>query len=160
MSTTIKPEERTAMELVASRLGVNADDLFKLIDFESKWNPQAKNPLSSARGLIQFTDLSAHELGFKNSEELVKKYPTIITQLDIVQRYLERYAPYANKQELYMAVFYPAARKWNPLREFGQLIQKVNPGIKTPADYVRWVEGGTKAISTVALVAAAFFFCI
>ena len=47
------PEENALLAL-ASKMKVNADSLKKLINFESGWNPLAKNPYSGARGLIQF----------------------------------------------------------------------------------------------------------
>lgn len=135
--------ERATLQLISSRLGVNPDDLNKLINFESKWNPKAKNPHSSARGLLQFTDSTAKSLGFKNSADLVKKNPSVLDQLNIVERYLSQFKPFYGKQSLYMAVFYPAARNWLPGRQFPAAVQAVNPGVVTVADYVRKVEGGT-----------------
>lgn len=134
--------ERATMQLIASRLGVNSDDLYNLINFESKWNPKIKNPHSSARGLLQFTDSTAKSLGYKNSADLVKKNPSILDQLFVVEQYLSQFKPFYGKQSLYMAVFYPAARNWLPGRQFPAAVQAVNPGIVTVADYVRKVEGG------------------
>lgn len=134
--------ERALLYMTANRLGVNASDLYNLIKFESKWNPKAKNPYSSARGLIQFVDSTSRRLGYKNSLDLVKKNPSIRDQLPIVEQYLSWYKPFRNKQSLYMAVFYPAARNWNPKRLLPENVRKVNPGINTPGDYVSKVEGG------------------
>jgi hypothetical protein len=133
--------EKNLLQAVALNLGVNQNDLYKLIKFESKWNPKAKNPLSSARGLIQFTDKTAKSLGYKNSLDLVTRHPTISDQLVLVERYLSQYRPFRDKQALYLSVFYPAARNWNSERLFPDNIRALNPGINTPGDYVRKVEG-------------------
>lgn len=147
------------LESIAVQLAVDTDDLFRLIKFESKWNPQAKNPLSSARGLIQFTDKTAAALGFKDSLDLVTKNPTIADQLPIVKRYLDQFKPFANKQELYLSVFYPKWRKVPPSTPFPASVQRVNPGIRVIADYVNKVEGkAASSIVTVAMVATGFFF--
>lgn len=142
--------ERATMELVAARLGVNPDDLHKLITFESGWNPRAKNPHSSARGLLQWTDTTARGLGFSDSLDLVKKNPSVLDQLSIVEKYLSKYKPFSGKQSLYMAVFYPAARNWQPSRPFPANVQKVNPGIRTPGDYIAFVE--RRLLSTFAMI--------
>lgn len=150
----ISGSERAYLQIIANNLGVNSSDLEKLIKFESGFNPKAKNPYSSARGLLQFTDRTAVSLGFKNSADLVKKHPTVLSQLSVVERYLSQFKPFYGKQSLYMSVFYPAARNWLSSREFPLSVQAVNPGIKTPADYVRKVEGGTVAT----LAAVPFLF--
>src|SRR4030042_2358111 len=144
---------------ISAQLGVHATDLYKLINFESGWNPSIKNPLSAARGLLQFTDKTAVRLGFLDSLDLVTKNPTIMDQLAIEKRYLGYYAPFRNKQDLYLSVFYPAARRSDPLSSFPEYVQKVNPGIHKVIDYVNRVEGIVgNTLSTVALIAAGFFF--
>jgi hypothetical protein len=153
--------ESGILDSTAMQLGVKTDDLFKLIKFESKWNPQAKNPLSSARGLIQFTDSTARALGFENALDLVSKNPTISDQLQIVQQYLNQFKPFGNKQELYLSVFYPKWRKLKPNTPFPASVTRVNPGINVIADYVNKVEGIAKnAIATMAIIATGFFFYI
>src|SRR4030067_2553397 len=97
--------ESAMLQLIAQNLGVSPVDLSQLIRFESKWNPAAKNKLSSARGLLQFTNATAQRLGFADSLDLVEKNPTAVEQLPIVERYLEQYKPYSGKQSLFMAVF-------------------------------------------------------
>lgn len=149
--------EKAVLESMAQRLGVASADLYQLIDFESKWNPAAKNPLSSARGLIQFTDSTAQSLGFKNSLDLVNKNPSVLDQLPIVEKYLNRYKPYSGKQSLFMAVFYPKARNWNPNQQFSEKVQKANPGIRTPADYVAFVERRSTLAAIPLIIAAGAF---
>jgi len=149
------------LDAIAMQLQVDTDDLFKLIKFESKWNPQAKNPFSSARGLIQFTDSTARALGFENSLDLVNKNPTISDQLPIVKRYLDQFKPFANKQELYLSVFYPKWRKFKPSTPFPASVIRVNPGINVIADYVNKVEGiAGNALATIAMIVTGFFFYI
>lgn len=140
--------EQATLQVISSRLGVNPDDLTKLIRFESGWNPLAKNPRSSARGLIQFIDSTAQKLGYNSSSDLVAKNPTIQDQLPLVERYLSQYKPFANKQALYMSVLYPSARNWPSTRLLPEIVRTANPGINTPADYVRKIEGG-KIVVTV-----------
>lgn len=141
--------ELNLLNTIASRLKVLPGNLIKLIQFESKFNPKAENPLSSAKGLIQFTDSTAQSLGFKNSLDLITKNPTISDQLPIVEKYLSQFKPFTSKQSLYMAVFYPVARNWNENTLFPENVQKVNPGIKTVKDYIDKVEGNLTPQKTV-----------
>lgn len=143
-------KELKALTEVAASLGIATEDLHRLIQFESKWNPQAKNPYSSARGLLQFTDATAKSLGYTDSLDLVTKNSSIESQLYFpVLQYLSKFKPFPTKQSLYMSVFYPVARKWAPDTLFPEKVQKVNPGIKTVQDYVNKVEGiKTKVISS------------
>lgn len=129
---------------VCNRLGVSSDLLYRLIDYESGWQPLRKNPYSSARGLIQFIDDTAKWLGYKNSLDLVSKHPTIDSQLGVVYEYLSRFAPFTNDQSLFMSVFYPEAREWNLDREFPLYVQNVNPGIRTVRDYMNFVYSKLK----------------
>jgi hypothetical protein len=128
-------------------IGVDKEWLWNLINFESGWNPKIKNPLSSARGLIQFMDSTAQELGYYNSQDLIDKNPTIESQLwGPVWKYLKQYMPFNTEQSLYMAIFYPKARTWSLDTEFPDSVKKVNPGIVTVGDYVNKVR--KKALRT------------
>lgn len=125
---------------VANDIGTNPKWLSQLIQFESGWNPQAHNPNSSARGLIQFTDKTAQSLGYDSSADLVQRNPDTNTQLAFpVREYLRRYAPLDTDQALFMAVFYPSAKEWPLDKEFPQFVQDVNPGIVTVRDYMNMV---------------------
>jgi hypothetical protein len=144
----VKPLE--ALNQAAKALGIPADWLDKLIAFESGWNPVAMNPKTSAKGLIQFVDSVARELGYTNSYDLIMKNQDAGKQLrGPVVEYLQKYAPYPTKQSLYMAVIYPAARYWDANKLFPPVTQNgkkvsfdtLNPGIKTPLDYINKVEG-------------------
>ena len=122
---------------VADRLGIDPKMLWALIQFESGWNPRAKNPFSTAKGLIQFIDSTAVGLGFRSSQDLIDKLPTADLQLvHAVLPYLSKYKPFITRQSLYMAVFYPDAMYWPELKRFSKRVQEDNPGIKTPYDYM------------------------
>lgn len=133
--------ERDALNYISAQLSVDPKWLYDLIQAESGWNPQAANPGSSAKGLIQFRDSTAIDLGFNSSKDLISKYPTITTQLRTpVYNYLKQYAPYKTKQSLYLAVFYPAARYKSPLYEFPAAVKNNNPGIDTVQSYMDFVD--------------------
>lgn len=150
--------ESATLSVVARNLGVSKDNLNKLINFESKWNPKAKNPYSSARGLLQWTDSTARSLGFSDSADLVKKNPSILDQMSIVEKYLSQFKPFTGRQSLYMAVFYPAARNWSSSRIFPDSVRSVNPGVNTPGDYINLVEGKRAiVVSGISMAAIALF---
>lgn len=153
-----------ALQEVSASLGIDPMDLYNLIKFESNWNPQAKNPNSSARGLIQFTDKTAQSLGYKDSLDLVTKNKSIESQLYFpVLQYLSKFKPFPTKQSLYMSVFYPVARNWPLNKEFPDTVKKVNPGIVTVADYINKIDkkavagisGGLLSLMVLGLI---FFF--
>lgn len=159
-----------ALNEVSAKLNIHNPLWLKdLIYFEtaSTNNPKIKNPLSSARGLIQFINSTAQELGYPGgSKELVEKYPTYSSQLKgPVYEYLKRYAPYNQEYQLYMAVFYPAARKYPPNMSFKEIFKKrypkrwesmyktfikANPGILTPAHYVAYLK--KKPLRTIGII--------
>jgi len=130
--------------------------LIDLINFESGFNPKIKNPFSSARGLIQFMDATARGMGYVDSLDLVTTHPTIADQMEgPVTAYLKPYAPFNDEYQLYMAVFFPAARKYSANTPFSEIYNKLygasgpdkyekfkagNPGILTPQDYVNYVK--------------------
>lgn len=156
----------TALKETAAKLGIPPEWLNALINFESAGNPQARNKISGARGLIQFMHSTARAMGFKDADDLVLKYPTYEAQLKKpVYDYLKPQAPFPTKQSLYMSVFYPVARKWTPETLFPALVRKQNPGIDTVQSYINKVEkiktikkaaGGAAA----AIIAALVFFLI
>lgn len=132
---------------IAARLDVSYGDLFRLIDFESGFNPAASNPRSSARGLLQFIDASAQEMGYIDSRELVEENPTIKDQLPLVEKYLNKFFPFNDRKDLFMSVFYPAYRRLPANTVFPAAVQSVNPGIVTIQDYIDLVDGKKKIMS-------------
>lgn len=131
---------RLALNRVSKSLGIPSKSLYILINFESKWDPQAHNSLSGARGLIQFMPGTAKKMGYHNSLDLVARYPTIKSQLEgPVYDYLKPFRPFKNDQSLFFSVFYPKARTWPLYKQFPPIVKQYNPGINTPADYMRKV---------------------
>jgi hypothetical protein len=156
--------ELAAITQVSTDLKIaNPQWLIDLINFESGFDPFAKNPYSSARGLIQFIDSTARDLGYKDSLDLVNQNPSVEKQIyGPVKKYLSRYAPFPTETSLYMAVFFPAARKYPDGTPFSKIFMdvygvdryeakykefiKANPRILTPADYVSFLK--KKALSS------------
>jgi len=144
---TITQEQYNAVKSVAAEIGTTPEELAQLIAFESAFNPTAKNPVSTARGLIQFIDSTAQDLGYSNSLDLVTQNPTVTAQLNNpVREYLKKYAPYPTRQALYMAVFYPAAQYWPSDKQFPDYVAQNNPGINTPADYMKLAASKAQAV--------------
>lgn len=143
----MKPTENDLKVLaeVAQKLGVPSQWLFAQINFESAgtWDPKIKNPNSSARGLIQFMNSTAINMGYKDSLDLVEKNPTISSQLrGPVYEYYKKFMPFPNSQSFFLSVFLPKYRnaspdtvifKDEPTRQ--KSFQSANPGIKTVGDY-------------------------
>lgn len=142
----LSPAGQEALKALSIKLGVPYKSLYTLINFESKFNPTIKNPRSSARGLIQFINQTARNLGYESSLDLVQKNPTIKSQLEgPVYQYLKQFKPFPNDQALFMSVFYPKARYWNPKRWFPyDPVRRDNPGINNPQDYLNYVHGKKK----------------
>lgn len=133
--------ENDALAVASKIIQASPSDLMAAIQFESRWYPQAKNPNSSARGLIQFMDKTAVELGYRDSAHLVKLHPTTESQLlGPVVRYFLRWKTHPSLQAICMAIFYPEYRFKPEDTAFPDWVQKANPGITTPADYLRKVR--------------------
>jgi len=149
----ITSEKEQALQEVAKELQVPSNWLHDLIQYESKHNPLASNPIAgqSAKGLIQFIDSTAKWLGYDSSQNLIDTHPDYIGQLKSpVLTYLKKYAPYSDNVEFYNAVFRPANRK-TPNYIFPEKVQKVNRpygiAIATPLHYTAYVEGKLKEFS-------------
>lgn len=159
--TQLTPSQTQAIYSIASKLRItNPQWLQDMIYFETAGtNDPKKRNLggSSARGLIQFMDSTARGMGYSGSEDLVDRNPTFEGQLEgPVYKYLKPYSPYVKESDLYMAVFYPAARKYSTDTTFAEIFRrrgapptgkgsyanfiKANPGILSPAHYVALVK--------------------
>jgi len=91
-----------AVEEMAARLKLDPNKLLNVMAFESRLNPKAKNPKSSATGLIQFMDDTAEALG-----TTVEKLQGMgaIEQLKYVEAYFKQFRNLADTQEaIYTAV--------------------------------------------------------
>ena len=136
---------------VSGKIGIHPSWLANVINFESGGNPQAKNPYSSATGLIQFMDFTAKGLGTSTAALYGMSGRE---QMVWVERY---FAPYIGKlksqEDVYMAVFYPKAIG-NPDYAFSASVRAVNPGISTPRDYAAMANRKAKLAAYVGDVAA------
>lgn len=139
------PNDLLVLSEVAKKLGVPPDWLYAQINFESggTWDPKIKNPNSSARGLIQFMNATAVNMGYKDSLDLVENNPTISSQLKgPVFEYYKKFMPFPNAQSFFLSVFLPKYRNSSPdtIIYDGDLnrqkkFRDANPGIMTVGDY-------------------------
>lgn len=148
---TLTPDNITALNKASDILGVyDPRWLRDLVYFETAgtFDPKIKNMGgSSGRGLIQFMDATARGMGYTGSQDLVNRYPDFNSQLlGPVVSYLKKYGPFTSEHQLYMAVFYPKARRYAANTPFKDIVTnyprfiKANPGILTPAHYVALVK--------------------
>jgi hypothetical protein len=155
---------------IAGKLGMASQWLDGVIALESSYNPKAMNPTpynkarvdkygeapKYARGLIQFIDETAQELGFENSKDLIDRLPDFASQMDgAVYPYFRKKMPFTSEQDVYMSVFYPKYRKVAPTTLFPDTVRDVNPGINTPADYIALVNKRVEEMRLVPVVATA-----
>lgn len=111
---------------LSKRLGINPNWVMAVMHFESRFKPTAKNPYSSATGLIQFIESTAKGLG-TSTAQLYQM--TAVEQLYYVEKYLNQYRSHLRDfVSVYLAVFYPKAivQNWDYNRHFGDRIAKVN----------------------------------
>ena len=109
--------------------------LANVINFESRFNPAALNKKSNAVGLIQFIPRTAARFGA--TTEALRRM-SAGAQFTYVEQYLRPFKGKLKTQaDVYMAIFYPAYVGRPSDTPFPASVQKVNPGIKTPADYTR-----------------------
>jgi len=94
-----------SVEDTALSVGCSVADLMVVMYFESRLNPQAKNPYGSATGLIQFVEATAKALGTSTAELYAMD---AATQMAYVKKY---FMPFRGRVSdlgnLYLAVFYP-----------------------------------------------------
>lgn len=129
-----------ALQETAQRLGIPADWLAASINFETAgtWDPKIKNSSqgATARGLIQFIDSTAVDLGYTSSLDLVTKNPTVRSQLvGPVYEYLKRWGPFKDQKEFALSIFIPAYRRSDLNTVLSEKIRLANPGIITVGDY-------------------------
>jgi hypothetical protein len=155
----LSPLDWETLNSVAERLGIGDSNwLYQVIKFETAgtFDPKISNPRSSAKGLIQFIDSTARDLGYDSSLDLVTKNPTFIKQMEgPVYQYFKNRAPYPIEEKLYLKVFYPAALNYPLDTAFTAIFQDrhganwekeyrkfstANPGINTPLDYVNMIK--------------------
>lgn len=94
---------------IAGRLGFDPNWIMAVMGFETGYtfSPAARNPGSTATGLIQFIESTARGLG-TTTAQLARM--TAVQQLDYVERYYQPYASRVrNLGDAYLAVLWPAA---------------------------------------------------
>lgn len=92
---------------VSEEVGVNADQLLSVMDFETigSFSPSEKSKTSSGTGLLQFLEKTAKELG-TTTQKLSQM--TRAEQMVYVGRYLAKYeGKIKNTGDIYMAVHWP-----------------------------------------------------
>lgn len=105
--TKVDQDFRVKVREVAKALSLDASWLMAIMYAESGISTTAKNPGSTATGLIQFTRATAIALG-TTTTALARMTP--VQQMDYVQKYFEQYkGRISNLTDCYMAVFYPKA---------------------------------------------------
>lgn len=127
------------IQTVANNIGADPEHLALVMNFESGFDPRAVNPRSGASGLIQFMTFTANNLG--TTVENIRQMAAS-EQMPLVEEYFRRNAggrPLNSLQAVAMAVFYPKFMNVDENTEFPANVQASNPGIRTPADYVRKV---------------------
>lgn len=100
---------RVKVREISQRLNINPNWLMAVMGFETGYtfSPAARNPGSTATGLIQFLEASARRVG-TSTAQLARM--TAVTQLDYVEKYFEPYAArIKNLGDCYLAVLWPAA---------------------------------------------------
>lgn len=152
--TMAREQQAAVIREAAIQIGTRPEWLDALINFETAgtYDTSISNTLSSAKGLIQFTNASARDLGYADSTDLVRALPDFESQMmNGVVPYFRLKArqnnitSYQDKQALYMAVFYPVYWNKPPGTPFPDSVQAVNPGIVTAQDYINFVDGRIRA---------------
>lgn len=99
------PDFKAKLEKVAQKLGTTSHALLAVMKQESGVNPQAVNPHSNARGLIQFMPDTARRLG-TTVDEIYNM--DAVQQLDYVYKYYSMTGVGdGSVGDLYMATFMP-----------------------------------------------------
>lgn len=135
--------ELQALRVAAKAINCDPTNLRAVIQFESAWNPLARNAITGARGLIQFMPETARQLGFDSADQLVLLVPNIEAQLlgPVIRFYKNLVGgAYSSLQAVAMGTFYPAYKFEAETKAFPEKVQAQNPGIKTVADYLNKVR--------------------
>lgn len=155
----ISSQERLQIVTEAAKvIGTNTSWLDAIIRFESNYDPLAINKLDpEAKGLIQFRDEAAQDLGFKDSADLITKLPDFKTQMQgaVIPYFLMRirqYGPLDTFQRFAMSVFNPAYMNVPPDTLVSAKIHQINPSVFTVKDYLDLVSKRMKLSPTFPLL--------
>ncbi|WP_113636105.1 transglycosylase SLT domain-containing protein [Nubsella zeaxanthinifaciens] len=152
----------TALDAMAKRLGIPVEWICDVMYIESGFKPTAKNPNSSASGLIQFMEATAKGLGTTTAAILKM---TNVQQIPYVERYFKGQIASAGKPrdwfDTYCLVFYPVWVKAADTATLSQAAYKANSyidlnkdGKVTKAEFRQWAssklpKGGYADASTI-----------
>lgn len=119
---------------IANDLDLLPEWLMCVMNNESGLDSTARNPYSSATGLIQFMDATATDLG-TTTDELAAM--TNIDQLDFVKLYFTKYGYYKHINDfgdLYLSMLYPLALYKDDSFMLPDWVTKANPTFDTNKD--------------------------
>jgi len=130
---------------ISEKLDILPESLMIVMNNESGVNPQAKNPTSTATGLIQFMEATAKGMGTTTQALYTMDG---VSQLDYVYKYLDVYKSKMNDTaDVYLAVFYPQALFEKGEWQFPLWAVKANPifdinkdGKLTKAEFKEYVN--------------------
>ncbi len=133
------PKFLAKVKEISKRLNCNYKDLLAVMNAESGINAAAKNPNSSASGLIQFMESTAQALG-TTTAQLRAMSP--IEQLDYVEKYIRNAKAVAGFSstdhvsggQLYALIFLPARAKRDVLTSSGESYYSANNGLDINKD--------------------------
>ena len=124
----------------AKKYNIPPDLFFRLIEQESKWNPNAKNAGSGASGLTQIIESTAGDPGYKTAP--LKSWSNVFSDTDEQLRFGAQYLSglYNNFGSWPLAL---AAYNGGPgnVKKYGNKI----PPFEETIDYVKIIHGGWKA---------------
>jgi len=105
----VSPEFDKKLQQVADKLGINVNDLYKIIKIESggSFSPSSHDPNNVSVGLIGFTEPTAKRLGTSKAE---LAQMSAVDQLDYVYKFYKAVGarPGDDVGTLYMRTFMPA----------------------------------------------------
>lgn len=107
ISSEYRTQAVDAIKNLASLLRTNYLWLLLVMFKESRLNPLAVNPITKARGLIQFMPSTLKEIESKMGRSMPNNF---LGQLPFVHEYFKRFTGKLNSYyDVYFAVFYPVA---------------------------------------------------
>lgn len=117
---------------IAAKLNTDPRFLMIVMNNESGLDSTAKNPNSSATGLIQFMEPTAKGLGTTTADLRTMEN---VKQLDYVYKYLKVYkSKLVSAADVYLAIFFPLALYKSNTWEFPTWVVKANKIFDTNKD--------------------------
>ena len=139
---------QNGLQNVANRLSVPLHYIADIIYVESRFNPKAKNPASTASGLIQFIEATARGLGTTTANI---RMMSNVQQLPLVERYLSESFRANGKPkspfDTYLHVFHPSfltKKETDTLSKTASIANKGldfnKDGLVSKAEVRRWFD--------------------